>query len=364
LKVWARPLVTISLLAAACTTSAPASQGPSPSVSRATTPGTSASPSPLEQVNVAFVRDNSVPDADEHALPALQGAQLAFQTGALADPDAAFIRLALVDVGEDPSALEAVAADPSFVAVIVAPGVGVDVPEGVPVVSLSGLVPASDAGARLVPPTATTARTLARTVRNGPCILSEDPPPDPLGALVATRSGEHAHTIDVDEVSAAVSERGCGTVVWTGGPDGAADVAVALEGTDVRLVGGDRLLDFDFLAEAGASGEGARAFCPCADVSTSTAFAARRFIQDYQSEFGSAPAAYSVEGWDAGHLVRRAVGDGAPTREEVGAWLRGVAAHRGLAGTYRFGTDGEVLDPGGTVRVYRVVGGRWLSAPA
>jgi hypothetical protein len=257
LKVWARPLVTISLLAAACTTSAPASQGPSPSVSRATTPGTSASPSPLEQVNVAFVRDNSVPDADEHALPALQGAQLAFQTGALADPDAAFIRLALVDVGEDPSALEAVAADPSFVAVIVAPGVGVDVPEGVPVVSLSGLVPASDAGARLVPPTATTARTLARTVRNGPCILSEDPPPDPLGALVATRSGEHAHTIDVDEVSAAVSERGCGTVVWTGGPDGAADVAVALEGTDVRLVGGDRLLDFDFLAEAGASGEGA-----------------------------------------------------------------------------------------------------------
>jgi hypothetical protein len=315
-------------------------------------------------VNVAFVRDNSVPDADEHALPALQGAQLAFQTAGLADPTAVPIHLALVDVGEDASALEAVAADPTFVAAIVAPGVDVDVPDGLPVVSLSGLVPASDAGARLVPPIGSTARTLARTVRDAPCILSEDPPPDPLGALVADRSGEPANTIDAAEVSETVADRGCGTVVWTGGPDAAAGVAAALGGTDVRLVGGDRLLDHDFLAEAGASAEGVRAFCPCTDVSTSTAFEARRFIQDYQSEFGSAPAAYSVEGWDAGDLIGRAVQQGGPTREEVGAWIRGVAALRGLSGTYRFGTDGEILDPGGTVRVYRVVGGRWLSSPA
>jgi hypothetical protein len=363
-EAWVRTLVQIALLTAACTASAPASQGSSTPAPLETTPGPSISPSPVEQVNVAFVRDNSVPDADEHALPALQGAQLAFQTAALADPNAVFIHLVLVDVGEDPSALGAIAADPSFVAAIVAPGVEVDVPEGLPVVSLSGLVPATDAGARLVPPIGTTARALAQTVRNVPCILSEDPPPDPLSTLVADRSGRPAGAIDVAEVSAAVSERGCGTVVWTGGPDAGADVAAALEGTDVRMVGGDRLLDFDFLAEAGASGEGVRAFCPCADVSTSTAFAARRFIQDYQSAFGSAPAAYSVEGWDAGHLVRRAVREVAPTRQEVGTWLGGVAAHQGLAGTYRLGADGELLDPGTTVRIYRVVGGRWLSTPA
>jgi hypothetical protein len=363
-KAWVRPLVPIALLVAACTTAVPASPGPPSPVSVTATPDTNLSPSPVEQVNVAFVRDNSVPDADEHALPALQGAQLAFQTAALADPNAVLIHLALVDVGEDPSALEEVAADPSFVAAIVAPGVDVDVPEGLPVVSLSGLVPASDAGARLVPPIETTARTLARTVRNAPCVFSEEPPPDPLGALVADRSGEPAYTIDVAGISEAVSERGCGTVVWTGGPDTAAGAVAALEDTDVPVVGGDRLLDHDFLAEAGASAEGVRAFCPCTDVSTSTAFAARRFIQDYQSEFGSAPAAYAVEGWDAGHLIRRAVRDGAPTRQEVGAWLGGVAAHRGLAGTYRFGTDGNLIDPDGTVRVYRVVGGRWLSAPA
>ena len=365
MKARIRPLVSLALLAAACTASAPASPDASPSPTvRTTSSEPTASPSPVEEVNVAFVRDNSVPDADEHALPALQGAQLAFQTAALADPTAVPIHLALVDVGEDASALDEVAADPTFVAAIVAPGVDVDVPDGLPVVSLSGLVPATDAGARLVPPIGATARTVAQTVRDAPCILSEDPPPDPLGTLVGDRSGEPADTIDVAEVSETVSDRGCATVVWTGGPDTGAGVAAALEGTDVRLVGGDRLLDHDFLAEAGASAEGVRAFCPCTDVSTSTAFAARRFIQDYQSEFGSAPAAYAVEGWDAGHLIRLAVREGAPTREDVGAWLGGVAAHRGVAGTYRFGTDGELLDPGGTVRLYRVVGGRWLSAPA
>jgi hypothetical protein len=364
LKVRVRPLVVVALLVASCTASAPASPGPSSSTPTTVPPETNVYPSPVEQVNVAFVRDNSLPDTDEHALPALQGAQLAFQTAALADPDAAPIHLELVDVGEDPSALEEVAVDPSFVAAIVAPGADVDLPEGLPAVSLSGLVPASDARTRLVPPIWTTARTLARTVRNALCVLSEDPPPDPLGELVADRADEPAVTVAAEEVAGEISERGCGTVVWTGGPDAGADVAAALEGTGVDLAGGDRLLDHDFLAEAGAAAEGARAFCPCADVSTSTAFAARRFIQDYQSEFGSAPAAYAVEGWDAGHLIRLAIREGAPTREDVGAWLGGVAAHRGVAGTYRFGTDGELLDPAGTVRVYRVVGGRWLSAPA
>jgi branched-chain amino acid transport system substrate-binding protein len=242
--------------------------------------------------------------------------------------------------------------------------VDVDLPEGLPAVSLSGLVPAPDAGTRLVPPLVTTARTLAETVRSVPCILAEDPPPDPLGVLVADRSGEPMTTIDASEVAESVSERGCGTVVWAGGPDVGAGVAAALGDTDVELIGGDRLLDHDFLAEAGAWAEGARAFCPCADVSTSTAFAVRRFIQDYQSEFGSAPAAYAVEGWDAGHVIGRAMRQGGPTRQGLGAWIRGVAAHRGLSGMYGFGTDGELLDPGDAVRVYRVVGGRWLSAPA
>ena len=363
MKAWVRPLVPIALLAAACTASAPASQEPSSPPSSTTASGASASPSPVEQVNVVFVRDNSVADTDEHALPALQGLQLAFQTAALADADAVPVHLELIDVGRDPAALETVRADPSFVAAIVAPGVEVDVPEGLPLLSLSGLVPASD-GVRLVPPIGASARALAASIRQTACILSEDPPPDPFGALVARRTGEPEATLDVAEIAGVVGERGCRTVVWGGGPDAAADAAVALDASAVRLVGGDRLLDHDFLAEAGAAAEGARAFCPCADVSTSTEFSARRFIQDYQSEFGSAPGAYAIEGWDAGHLVLRAVREGGGTREDVGDWLGAVAAHDGLATTYRFGAGGELVAPGDRVRIYRVIGGRWVGAPA
>src|SRR5262245_53299046 len=112
---WVRPLVAISLLGAACTVSAPASPGPSTSALPSTPLGPGASPAPAEQVNVAFVRDSSVLDADEHALPALQGVQLAFQTAALDDRDAVPIHLVLVDVGQDPSALEELEADPSYV---------------------------------------------------------------------------------------------------------------------------------------------------------------------------------------------------------------------------------------------------------
>lgn len=362
MKTWVRPFAAIALATAACTAPAPASPGPSASSSPTTTPDPRVTASPVEQVNVAFIRDLSVPDADEHALPALQGTQLAFQTAALVDPDAAPLELALVDVGEGSSAIESILEDPSFVAAIVAPGVEVDVPEEIPVLSLSGLATASETGVRLIPPMATAARALARDIRNAPCILSEDPPPDRFGALVARRSGEPSTPVAAAGAAALVSERGCRTVVWAGGPDAGADLAVALHGAGIRLVGGDRLLDHDFLAEAGHAAEGSRAFCPCADVSTSTAFAARRFIQDYQSEFGSAPAAYSVEGWDAGRLLLRAVREAGATREDVGGWLGGVAAHEGLAGIYRFGEDGELLDPEGAVRVYRVVGGRWVSA--
>jgi hypothetical protein len=55
-----------------------------------------ASPTPV--IKVAFVRDLSVPDADEHALPALQAVRLAFETATLLDPTAAPIELEEFDL--------------------------------------------------------------------------------------------------------------------------------------------------------------------------------------------------------------------------------------------------------------------------
>ena len=125
-------------------------------------------------------------------------------------------------------------------------------------------------------------------------------------------------------------------------------------------IGGDRLLDPAFLEAAGASADGVLATCPCADLSTSTDIAARRFIQDYQSDYGLAPGPYAVEAWDAAHLILQALRGPGASREDVLTALGDTTVFEGLGGTYGFGPDGEPADPEGAVRVYRVEGGRWV----
>lgn len=357
--IGAVPLALVALLAlGACETAAPAaidgSPSPIPSVA------------PLEPVAVLFIKDLSVPDADEHALPAARGAALAFATAQLAGSASVPVELEEVDLAQEPEALAEAAADPAFVAAIVAPGVSAEalgLPADLPVIALSGLGERPvTAFARLVPRIEPMADAVAARLRGTrPCILSEDPAPDPLGDLLAERIRRATHAlIDPATAASVVTEAGCDVVVWAGGPDAAAEAAAALESSGLPFVGGDRLLDPDFLATAGPAAEGALALCACADVSTSTDLAARRFIQDYQSEHGAAPGAYAVEGWDAARLLLSALGGGAPTREQMAARLAGLSSAEGLARGYRFEPGGELARPRSFVRVYRVEGGRWM----
>ena len=84
--------VAIALvLLVACESPAPAVTDPSGSRPSET----AARPATLK---VAFVKDLAVPDADEHALPAFQAAELAFRTGVLADADGR-VRAAMVRRG-------------------------------------------------------------------------------------------------------------------------------------------------------------------------------------------------------------------------------------------------------------------------
>ena len=347
--------MALSTLLAACETAAPAAPAG---------PG-----SPAPEVKVAFVRDLSVPDADEHALPAMQAIRLAFETATLQDPTAAPVELEEFDLTQDSAELGSIDADPSYVGVIVAPGVNGDDAEldtGLPVLSLSGLGAGDGRRAflRMVAPLATVADTLAgRLRRSSACILSEDPPPDPLfGLLSEALPGATARTVDPSAAADVVGETGCEVVIWAGGPDSGAESAHVLQPLGVTFVGGDRLLDPDFLSTAGIAAEGAFALCACANVSTSTELAARRFIQDYQSEHGVAPGAYAVEGWDAAHLILRAAGADGITRALVARSLGGLTMVDGLEGTHRFRADGEPLEPRALLRLYRVDGGRWVQA--
>ena len=348
-------MVILSTLLAACETAAPASPG--------------GSVSPALEVKVAFIRDLSVPDADEHALPALQAVRLAFETATLQDPNAAPVELEEFDLQQGTDDLDAIETDPSYVGVIVAPGVddaAAHLDADIPVVSLSGL--GSDDGRaawiRMVAPLETVAETLAaRLRRTDACVFSEVPPPDPLFERLSERLPDSvARTLEPADAAGAARAAGCDTVIWAGGPDGGADAARVLGPAGVTFVGGDRLLDPDFLSAAGTAAEGSFALCPCANVSTSIELAARRFIQDYQSEHGVAPGAYAVEGWDAAHLILRALASGQVSRARVAASLGTLTEVVGLEGTHRFGTDGEPLEPRALLRLYRVDGGRWVRA--
>jgi ABC-type branched-subunit amino acid transport system substrate-binding protein len=341
------------------------------------------SPSPLlsEPIKVAFVQDLSPEGALERTLPAFNAVELAFSNAALDDDGDVTTVLVAFDVAGDPAAAEDVAAevvgDPRFVAAIAAPHLGAQeaLARGlgeVPLLTLSAggdlidLEPGTRV--RFVAPVRDQAIALANLAlsrprsRRGVCLAPAaadgarfdgfvtralDPEADPIGAS------------DADAVLAA----GCGVVVWTGEGIGGAGLVLDLDGTTIAVVGGSGLLDADFIEDAGSSAEGVLSVCSCADVSTSLDLVAQRFIQDYQSEYGSPPGPFAVEAWDAAHLLLQTLREPTPSRTAVANSIAETSSFDGLGGTYRF-EGGELARPGASIRIYRVEGGRWILVEA
>jgi len=82
-----------------------------------------------------------------------------------------------------------------------------------------------------------------------------------------------------------------------------------------------------------------------------------RFIQDYQSEFGTAPGAYAVEAWDAASALLDTL-TGVQDRADVGSRLAALDGFEGLGSTYMFAASGELADP--VVSVSELSSGRWV----
>jgi branched-chain amino acid transport system substrate-binding protein len=313
--------------------------------------GTSDEPTPT----VVFVQDLSAPDAEEHAQPAREAVELAFAEGA---PD---VELEVIDVAEDPDAIDELSSDPSVVAAVVAPGAdGSTVANaGVPTLSVStaGPTPTDGAWRRFVAPMSELADAIAAEIGSGPaCVLSDEPAPDELGNMLAERLGAPVTATDPEEAAAFAREAGCDVVAWAGSPDAAVELADVLPG--VRIVGGDRLLDRDFRADVGPEEEGTFAACACVDVSTSLDPAVLRFFQDYQSEFGTAPGAYAVEAWDAANALVTAM-SGGTDRAGIAEAVGSLSSLEGLVSTYGFEASGERVDP--AVLVYELRAGRWVA---
>jgi branched-chain amino acid transport system substrate-binding protein len=343
-------------------------------------------------VRVAYLGDYALEEAPALVAPAYQGASLAAERATDAGGLPVGLEVVAFDTEGDPlAALDIageIAADPEFVAVVIAPfteqpgsvGEVLDA-AGLPTISLSS----SDAGlsergwsswrravatdveqARGV---AAVARGLASTSR-GVCLAGDGSAravalqreaARELDDVVAARVVVPPSDASAAAGAAAVRRAGCRVVLWTGFGAPAAALRLRLApGPRVDLVATDAVKTDAYLVETGRAGDGTIAACACVDLTTSAKLNSQRFINAFQFDIGTSPGPYAVEGWDVGNLLADVVRRGAVSREQVRAELSRIRSFAGLAGTYAFREDGELVPASSSIRFFRAEGGRWI----
>lgn len=121
-----------------------------------------------------------------------------------------------------------------------------------------------------------------------------------------------------------------------------------------QFMSGDGSEDQRFVSDAGgAPAEGAYLSCACADVTTDPAAAS--FVSAYKAAFGSDPAIYSAEGYDATNFVLAAIKSGATTGPAINSYLANNT-WKGVTKTVKFLPNGNIA--GGTIYVYQVKNGK------
>jgi branched-chain amino acid transport system substrate-binding protein len=307
----------------------------------------------------------------------MQGARLAFDLANETEALPVEVIATAYATEEDPTrAAELMAdavADPSTVAAIVWPG-GTDASalraaDDLAVVDLSPVGdPGSGSWSRLVDTDRAQAEALAGLVEGHKACLAGDDGERGASLVEAVSAELDGRGVDVrvqelvsagldsySSLVAVLEEQGCHTLVWTGG---AVEAATILEeaGGALKILGSDRLINEGFPESAGDAADGTVATCPCGDISSSTDLEVQRFVQEYQSRYGTAPSAYAAEGWDAAQLVMDAIAAVGQDRTAIADALRPPFDTTGLLRTYHVGGDGESR-PG--VVAEQVRGGTW-----
>lgn len=354
-------------------------------------PTASASANPLP-VKVVYLESLEVEGSDERMIPAFQGAQLAVDQAIRAGDLPVQLELVAMDTEGSPARADVIArelaTDSDVLAIIAAPFL--NLPESaaatlaearIPTVSLSTVAPrATISGTtwfRAVAGQVEQAEALAELIkglpraRRGVCVAGDGGlRSDELVRVLVDRLGERVDlslTVSADgsvqELVTQVAGSGCGLIFWGGFSSAATTIRLQLaeaDLADVTLVAADGTKDQVYLTETGTVGDGTLVSCPCVDLTTSTALAATRFIQDYQSESGVPPGVYAVEGWDVAGLLVASIRSGATTRAEIASFLQEVEGFDGLAHRYSFDDAGELAGGLATIRFYRDEGGRWI----
>jgi branched-chain amino acid transport system substrate-binding protein len=120
------------------------------------------------------------------------------------------------------------------------------------------------------------------------------------------------------------------------------------------FMSGDGSEDAHFIVDAGGTAaEGAYLSCACED--TSAASNAATFNTAYQAAYGTPPAIYSGEAYDATNFILAAIKAGDTTPSAINSYLK-ANSWAGVTKTLKFQGDGNVV--GGTVYVYQVKSGK------
>ena len=126
-------------------------------------------------------------------------------------------------------------------------------------------------------------------------------------------------------------------------------------GFNGTFMSGDGSEDARFIQDAGGPSvaNGAYLSCACADESNNPAAAS--FVSAYKSMFGTAPAIYSAEAYDATNFILAAIKSGATTSSAINSYLSSNS-YQGLTKTIKFQPNGNIS--GGTIYVYKVENGQ------
>ena len=146
----------------------------------------------------------------------------------------------------------------------------------------------------------------------------------------------------------------CGTIVLSASADAAAAVRTASE---ARLVLTDQARTTGFIAASGPGAGPTWGLCGCVDPGSDVDPALQTFVHAYQVETGLDPGPYAAEAFDAATIL---AGSATKGRTGVAAALATLRAYDGVAGVYRWGADGVLIEPG--IRTYLAEGVRWVPA--
>jgi branched-chain amino acid transport system substrate-binding protein len=142
----------------------------------------------------------------------------------------------------------------------------------------------------------------------------------------------------------------------TGIPVARKQMQMKAAGLDIPMVGGDGIINDEFLKTAGADADGT--YGTLAAVNATTLPEAKQFLADYKTAFGTDVGSYSANAYEATNIAIAAIKKaGKKDREAVRAALAATKDFKGVIGTTSFDENGDTTNR--WISIYQAKGGKW-----